>query len=185
MLLKNAGAGRRAAGIAIALCTAVALSGTVGCASRGPKVLTEADAAAQVEAQQNKQQRRGLFGLFGRKNDEPVTLRQEAGLGVNGFLWRASLDVLSFMPLVSADPYGGLIVTDWYTSPEKPDERFKATVYILDTRLRADGLNVALFKQVRGADGTWRDAAPAAQTETDIENSILTRARQIRVNGRS
>jgi hypothetical protein len=57
------------------------------------------------------------------------------------------------MPLASADPYGGVIVTDWYTNPEKPDERFKATVYILDTRLRADGLNVTIFKQVKDASG--------------------------------
>jgi hypothetical protein len=78
--------------------------------------------------------------------------RSAAGaIGVNGFLWRASLDTLAFMPLASADPYGGVIVTDWYTNPEKPDERFKATVYILDTRLRADGLNVTIFKQVKDA----------------------------------
>ena len=75
----------------------------------------------------------------------------EAGIGVNSYLWRASLDTLSFMPLSSADPWGGVIVTDWYVNPEKPDERFKMTVYILDTRLRADALNVAVFKQVRDA----------------------------------
>ena len=107
-----------------------------------------------------------------------------AGLSVNAYLWRATLDTLSFMPLASADPYGGLIITDWYSNPEKGDERFKATVYILDTRLRADGLNVALQKQVRGADGSWRDAAVSPQTETDLENAILTKARQLRVNGR-
>ena len=59
-------------------------------------------------------------------------------IGVNGYLWRASLDTLAFMPLASADPYGGVIITDWYVNPEKQDERFKCTVYILDTRLRAD-----------------------------------------------
>ena len=107
-----------------------------------------------------------------------------ASIGVNGYLWRATLDTLSFMPLVSADPWGGTVITDWYANPEKPDERFKATVYILDTRLRADGLNVALQKQVRAPDGTWRDAAVSPQTETDLENAILTKARQLRVNGR-
>lgn len=105
-----------------------------------------------------------------------------ATIGVNGYLWRATLDTLSFMPLQSADPYGGVIVTDWYTNPEKPDERFKCTVYILDSRLRADGLNVAVFKQNRDASGNWVDAATAGQTETDIENSILTRARQLRLS---
>ena len=103
-------------------------------------------------------------------------------IGVNGYLWRATLDALSFMPLASADPYGGVVITDWYTNPEKPDERFKCTVYILDARLRADGLNVAVFKQNRDAAGNWIDAPPAAQTETDIENAILTRARQLRLS---
>ncbi len=108
--------------------------------------------------------------------------RGDAGrsqLGVNGYLWRATLDTLSFMPLASADPYGGVVITDWYVNPEKPDERFKATVYILDTRLRADGLNVSVFKQVSDGAGGWTDAPTAAQTETDIENAILTRARQL------
>ena len=103
-------------------------------------------------------------------------------IGVNSYLWRATLDTLSFMPLASADPYGGVIITDWYANPEKPDERFKATVYILDSRLRADGLNVTIFKQNRDAAGGWADAPAASQTETDIENAILTRARQLRLS---
>ena len=76
-------------------------------------------------------------------------------IGVNGYLWRATLDTLAFMPLQSADPFGGTVITDWYSNPEKPDERFKATVYILDSRLRADGLKVTVFKQVRDAGGNW------------------------------
>jgi hypothetical protein len=105
-----------------------------------------------------------------------------ASIGVNGYLWRASLDTLAFMPLASADPYGGVILTDWYVNPEKPDERFKCTVYILDARLRADGLNVAVFKQNKNAAGEWIDAPSTSQTETDIENSILTRARQLKLS---
>jgi hypothetical protein len=117
----------------------------------------------------------------GGKSAKVSTGDNAAAIGVNGYLWRATLDTLSFMPLQSADPYGGVIVTDWYTNPEKPDERFKCTVYILDSRLRADGLNVAVFKQTRnGSD--WVDAPTAGQTETDIENSILTRARQLRLS---
>ena len=85
------------------------------------------------------------------------------------------------MPLASADPYGGVIITDWYTNPEAPTERFKATVYILDTRLRADGLNVTIFKQVSDGAGGWVDQQASAQTETDIENAILTRARLLRL----
>jgi hypothetical protein len=105
-----------------------------------------------------------------------------AQIGVNGYLWRATLDTLKFMPLASADPYGGVIITDWYANPEAPNERLKITVYILDARLRADGLNVAVFKQNKNAAGEWIDAPSATQTETDLENSILTRARQLRLS---
>ena len=105
-----------------------------------------------------------------------------ASIGVNGYLWRATLDTLSFMPLASADPYGGVIITDWYANPEVPNERLKITVYILDARLRADGLNVAVFKQNKGADGQWIDAPSTSQTETDIENAILTKARQLKLS---
>lgn len=102
----------------------------------------------------------------------------EAGIGVNAYLWRATLDTLSFMPLLTADPWGGVINYDWFSDPRKPDERFKATVFILDTRLRADALNVAVTKQVRGANGDWVAAPLDPQTETDLENAILTKARQ-------
>jgi Domain of unknown function (DUF3576) len=105
-----------------------------------------------------------------------------ASIGVNGYLWRATLDTLSFMPLESADPWGGTVITEWYANPEKPDERFKATVYILDTRLRADGLKVTIYKQTKDASGQWVDAESSDQTETDIENAILTRARQLRLS---
>ena len=124
----------------------------------------------------------GSLPSLGGKSKSPPSGENAAAIGVNGYLWRASLDTLSFMPLASADPYGGVIVTEWYVNPEKPDERFKCTVYILDARLRADGLNVAVFKQNRDAGGGWIDAPHASQTETDIENSILTRARQLRLS---
>ncbi|HLI67484.1 MAG TPA: DUF3576 domain-containing protein [Caulobacteraceae bacterium] len=123
--------------------------------------------------------RTGGFHLFGLGRPKPGPV---AAIGVNGYLWRASLDTLAFMPLASADPYGGVILTDWYVNPEKTDERFKCTVYILDTRLRADGLNVTVFKQVRDATGAWVDAPTSDQTAIDIENAILTRARQIRLS---
>ena len=122
------------------------------------------------------------FNPFKGKGGGGKAAPQSGAIGVNGFLWRASLDTLAFMPLASADPYGGVIVTDWYTNPEKSDERFKATVYILDTRLRADGLNVTVFKQAKDVNGTWVDAPVADQTATDLENAILTRARQLRLS---
>ena len=103
-------------------------------------------------------------------------------IGVNSYLWRATLDTLAFMPLASADPYGGVVITDWYVVPEKPDERFKCTVYILDTRLRGDAIKVTVFKQVSNGAGGWVDSPVSEQTPADIENSILTRARQLRLS---
>jgi hypothetical protein len=104
------------------------------------------------------------------------------GIGVNSFLWRASLDTISFMPLLSADPFGGVIITEWFSPPETPTERFKMTVYILDKRLRADGVRVALFKQQRSDGREWTDVRPAVETGITLENAILTRARQLRIN---
>ncbi|HEX6859453.1 MAG TPA: DUF3576 domain-containing protein [Caulobacteraceae bacterium] len=120
---------------------------------------------------------RGLFGTGLFKSAPPES---QATIGVNGYLWRASLDTLAFMPLASADPYGGVIITDWYADPQLPTERFKATVYIVDTRLRADGLKVSLNKEI-AVGGVWTPAEVSPQTVTDLENSILTRARQLRL----
>ncbi len=103
------------------------------------------------------------------------------GIGVNAFLWRASLDTISFMPLTSADPFGGVIITDWYSPPETPAERFKMTVYILDRRLRADGLKVAVFRQEK-TSADWVDSGVTDATARQLENAILHRARQIRLN---
>ncbi len=103
----------------------------------------------------------------------------QQSIGVNAYLWRATLDTLSFMPLLTADPWGGVVNYDWFTDPQTPNERFKATVFILDTRLRADALNVSVTKEVRDASGQWTAAPVAAQTETDLENAILTKARQL------
>jgi len=141
----------------------LALVGVAGCGTGGSRNVDDS----------------GGWSPFGR--DSAPKGGEAAQIGVNAYLWRAALDTLSFMPLASADPYGGVVITDWYANPEKPDERFKATVYILDTRLRADGLNVTVFKQVADGAGGWMDAPTAAQTETDIENAILTKARQLRL----
>jgi len=131
----------------------------------------------------------GLVGLAacGGKTANPLNERNgrasaPATIGVNGYLWRATLDTLAFMPLQSADPFGGVVITDWYVNPEKPDERFKCTVYILDSRLRADGLNVTVFKEISNGAGGWVASPTASQTATDIENAILTKARQLRLS---
>jgi len=107
--------------------------------------------------------------------------QQEAGTGlsVNAYLWRGALDTLSFMPLASADPFGGVIITDWYAPPAANGERFKATAYILGRELRTDGVRVTVFRQVRNG-GTWEDAPINPGTATDIENKVLARARELR-----
>lgn len=105
-----------------------------------------------------------------------------SGIGVNSFLWRASLDTLSFMPLNSADPFGGVIITDWYTPPESSDERFKLTAYILGTALRSDAIKVSVFRQVNVGPNQWQDAVVEPGTVTSMEDAILTRARQLRID---
>jgi len=101
------------------------------------------------------------------------------GLGVNAFLWRASLDTMSFMPLASADPFGGVIITDWYQPPTTPGERFKVTAYIMGRQLRTDGLRVTVFRQVEQG-GQWVDAPVNANTASEMEDKVLARARQLR-----
>ncbi len=139
--------------------------------------------ASVPESVANAQTGGSIFGpdglsILGGGDDE----QGGGGIGVNSFLWRASLDTISFMPLASADPFGGVIITDWFSPPETPTERFKMTVYILDKRLRADGVRVALFKQQRDGNREWADIRPAADTAVTLENAILTRARQLRIN---
>tara|TARA_Y100001970_G_C14029424_1_gene747808 strand:+ start:336 stop:899 length:564 start_codon:yes stop_codon:yes gene_type:complete len=102
-----------------------------------------------------------------------------AVIGVNSLLWRASLDTISFMPLEEADPYGGIIMTEWYNNPNNPNERYKITIYILDTRLRADAVRVSLFMQ-QNLNGEWVNISTSEDTRLQLENSILTKARQMK-----
>jgi hypothetical protein len=101
------------------------------------------------------------------------------GLGVNAYLWRGALDTLGFMPLASADPFGGVIITDWYSPVGSTGERFKATAYILGRQLRSDGIRIAIFRQVQQG-GQWVDAPVSPVTVSEIEDKVLARARQLR-----
>jgi hypothetical protein len=118
------------------------------------------------------------LSLLGGKDEEKND--GSSGIGVNSYLWRASLDTVTFMPLASADPFGGVIITDWYIAPEKPDERFKVNIFILDKQLRSDGVKVKVFRQIQKND-KWVDSAVADNTGPQMEDAILTRARQLRV----
>jgi hypothetical protein len=140
------------------------------------------DAAPRHGYGETRMQRESLTsegGLFGRKN--PSQQGGGAGIGVNSFLWRSSLDTISFLPLSSADPFGGVIITEWHALPEVPDERIKVSIFIVGTELRADGLRVAVFRQRRDRGGSWSDLAVDPATVQGIENSILTRAREMRL----
>ncbi|WP_349595089.1 DUF3576 domain-containing protein [Thalassospira sp. NFXS8] len=129
----------------------------------------------------------GVFGDEGLNIFGSDSKKQQGGtgIGVNSFLWRATLDTLSFMPLNSADPFGGVIITDWYSPAETPNERFKITGYILGVALRSDAVKVAIFRQVRAGGNEWADAVVDPKTVTAMEDSILTRARQLRIDSAS
>jgi Domain of unknown function (DUF3576) len=137
------------------------------------------DISAPLNSKQETGSLFGPGGLFGSKPDKKET--SDGGVAVNAFLWRASLDTINFIPLVSADPFGGVIITDWYTPQEQPNERMKVQITILDRELRADGVRVSVFKQQASPKGGWVDAQVDPRTNSDIENAILTRARQLRI----
>ncbi|MEM1381447.1 MAG: DUF3576 domain-containing protein [Pseudomonadota bacterium] len=101
---------------------------------------------------------------------------------VNRYLWKASLETIDFMPIDDVDPVAGVIITDWYASSSAPNERFRANVLILDSMLRADALRVRVFKQVQSPTGGWMDAPVNPNTAREVENAILTRARELRLN---
>ena len=117
--------------------------------------------------------------IFGTSRTPREGSGDGAGLGVNAYLWRATLDTLAFMPLASADPFGGVIITDWYSPPGATGERFKATAYVMGRQLRSDGVRVSVFRQVRGGN-SWVDAPVAASTGAELEDRVLARARELR-----
>jgi hypothetical protein len=124
----------------------------------------------------------GTIATIGASKDKAGSASTNSGIGVNAYLWRGALDTLSFMPLMSADPFGGVIITDWYSPAGSTGERFKATAYILGRELRADAVRVSLFHQVQQG-GQWVDAPLSAGTATELENKVLTRARELRASG--
>ena len=163
--------------IAVSTGSVIGLLALSACGSTGGTTATVNNYQTQnLPGAQATAQSRPLIVLGGNKNSGS----QATGIQVNAYLWRATLDTLSFMPLVSADPFGGVIITDWYQPPGDAGERYKATAYILGQDLRADGVRVTVFKQVI-QNGQWTDAEVAPGTSQDIEDKVLARARQLRV----
>ena len=115
-----------------------------------------------------------LGGKGSSKNEASAS-----GIGVNAYLWRGTLDTLSFMPLASADPLGGVVITDWWQSNTVPRERFKANAYIMTRSLRSDGVKVTIFRQIE-QKGQWVDTPVNPVAVSEVENKILARARELR-----
>ena len=105
----------------------------------------------------------------------------KSGIGVNTFLWRATLDTLSFMPLVSADPFGGVIITDWHSDSESSKEKFKVVAYIIGTELRVDGIKISIFKKIKNKGGIWVDKKSNKMLQNKVEDAILTKARKYKI----
>jgi hypothetical protein len=113
---------------------------------------------------------------------KPVDVsNKKGGVAVNAYLWRASLEALSFMPMDQTDPFGGTIKTGWHTAAATPNERLRVAVFILDSRLRADALRVSVFKEVKGSSGNWTEATVDPETVTKLENLILNKARALKI----
>ncbi len=166
----------RGLAVVVLVFSVVALSACEG----GKAVYPTRDKGASAP-RMGDEKRETVFGAEGLFGDKKKGATSGEGIGVNSFLWRASLDTLGFMPIATADPFGGTIITDWYQLPEAPNERFKVNVFILDRALRADGVKVSVFKQARDGMGQWVDVKTEAKMAGDLENSILTRARQLRI----
>ena len=106
--------------------------------------------------------------------------KSQVSMAVNAFLWRASLDTVSFIPLDIVDPIGGVITTQWYEDTDSPSERIKLTIYVKDRRLRADGISVNVFREIKLEEG-WAKAETNPDTARLVEASILTKARELRI----
>ncbi|MFC3053643.1 DUF3576 domain-containing protein [Kordiimonas pumila] len=120
--------------------------------------------------------------LFGSKEKSKAEIGPRVtAIGINGYLWQATLDTLSFMPLDKVEPNGGVIVTGWHSTKEAPNERVKVTVRFLSKDLRSDGLKVSVVRQEKSSD-EWLSVPVQASTELKVEEAILTAARRMRVH---
>ena len=128
-------------------------------------------------------------GLFSKDANKGISLdtvlnpQNNDGISanVNGYLWRASLDVLSIAPLVSTDALGGTIITDWYINKNIVKQRVKITAFIKTSELRSDGIEIKVHLQEK-KNGNWFDTVRNINLETQIENQILNEARNLRIN---
>lgn len=104
----------------------------------------------------------------------------QTGDQVSPILWEAAHDTLNFVKISSEDPMTGVMQTDWYSPPGKPQERMRIAVFILSRALRSDSLSVSIERQQRSAGGQWAASPIARDAVTELENAVLLRARHIR-----
>lgn len=119
----------------------------------------------------------------GKIFDHPITLNgppASQGPSINPTLWRAALDTVSFMPFSSADPWGGVIITEWYSPIHEPTERFKVDIIVLGSTIRPDAIRVSLHKQRINAQGQWRSIESSDESVRELEDAILARARELK-----
>ena len=111
------------------------------------------------------------------KKDEP----SGDSLPVNALLWRAALDISSFVPLDDVDTFGGSIVTEWYQSDDSKDQRLKLTMFVIGRELRSDAITVHAYLQNKiGTE--WVDAGRDEALGSKLENLVLARARELRAS---
>lgn len=174
----------RKLGAGIAVCVVPAMLLLSGCGDlgpntdpmpQGPKGRTAQGSVFGDEGASLSNLMSGRAFGFGKDEDKG------SSMPVNKFLWQASLDTLSFLPLASTDPFTGVIATDWGAAPNRPDERFKVTAYMVSPDLEASSLKVAVYREVRDQSGAWVPASVDPETPRKLEDAILTRARQIRI----
>ena len=153
--------------IVMVLISLAACSGSTPTAEKGPGSIVTGRAEQGVSLSD-------LAGLGGKNNS--------VGLPINALLWRASLDIMSTIPLDDVDTFGGTIVTEWYQVNKTSDERIKMTLFVLDRELRADGIRVVVYVQKR-IGNNWKDSGTDIEMGKQMEELILTRAREIRASG--
>ena len=128
-------------------------------------------------------------GLFSKDAEKGISIsdilnresKEGISVNVNGYLWRASLDVLSIAPLISTDALGGTIITDWYVNKNIKNKRIKIMAYIKTSELRSDGISVKVHVQ-KLESGVWTDTFTDNKLASQIENNILNEARNYRIN---
>tara|TARA_Y100000996_G_scaffold271195_1_gene213470 strand:+ start:1542 stop:2150 length:609 start_codon:yes stop_codon:yes gene_type:complete len=158
-------------------------SGTMLTAGSDPK-----DKKLQLDDAQNRLRTGG--GLFGKKASNLLDLGKNksdtntasVGFPINPYLWKGSLETISFMPLTSADPFGGIIITDWYAEQNESDQRCKINIFIKGVELKTENLKVNSFCQKLNEKNVWIDQKINQENNIKLENAILNKAKKIRLS---